>query len=72
MLVAKSKNIIYQKSFGYKDKDSKYLLTNNSMFEIGLLTNQFTAVGILLLKDRVNLNSLIRFENSFLNYLIII
>ena len=52
VLVAKSGNIIYQKSFGYKDKDSKYLLKNNSMFEIGLLTNQFTAAGILLLEER--------------------
>ena len=52
VLVAKSGHIIYQKSFGYKDKESKYLLNNNSMFEIGLLTNQFTAAGILLLKER--------------------
>ncbi len=52
VLVAKSGNIIYQKSFGYKDKDSKYPLNNNSMFEIGLLTNQFTDAGILLLKER--------------------
>src|SRR3978361_1602168 len=52
VLVAKSGNIIYQKSFGHKDKGAKHRLTSNSMFEIGLLTNQFTAASILLLKDR--------------------
>jgi CubicO group peptidase (beta-lactamase class C family) len=52
VLVAKSGNIIYQKSFGYRDYNSKELLNNNSIFELGSISKQFTAMGILLLREK--------------------
>lgn len=52
VLVAKNGTIIYKKSFGYADYNSKQRLDDNSIFDIGSITKEFTSVGILLLKDR--------------------
>ncbi len=52
VLVAKEGTVIYQKAFGYRNYDTKELLDNNSVFELASVSKQFTAVGILLLKDK--------------------
>src|SRR5688572_17369472 len=52
VLVAKSGNILYQKAFGYRNYDKKELLDNNSVFELASVSKQFTAMGILLLKEQ--------------------
>ncbi len=52
VLVAKNGKIIYQKSVGYADYNSKKQLDEKSIFDIGSITKEFTSVGILLLKDR--------------------
>lgn len=52
VLIAKNGAIIYQKSFGYADIENQIKLDNNSVFDIGSITKEFTAVGILLLKDQ--------------------
>src|SRR4051812_9052186 len=52
VLIAKGDNIIYQKSFGYKDYEAKVPLDENSVFEVGLVTEQFTAAAILLLIEQ--------------------
>ncbi|MBC7830086.1 MAG: serine hydrolase [Chitinophagaceae bacterium] len=52
VLIAKGGNIIYQKSFGYKDYQAKFPLDNNSIFEVGAVTEQFTAAAILLLAEQ--------------------
>ncbi|HRN55891.1 MAG TPA: serine hydrolase domain-containing protein [Niabella sp.] len=49
VLVAKNGKIIYQKSFGYADFDTKRLLNDSSMFELASVSKQFTAMGVLLL-----------------------
>jgi len=51
VLIAKSGNIIYQKTFGTLDYASQYPLDSNSLFEIGRITEEFTAAAILLLKE---------------------
>jgi CubicO group peptidase (beta-lactamase class C family) len=56
VLVAKNGKIIYQKSFGYADYNSQKLLDENSIFDIGSITKEFTSVGILLLKDKGKIN----------------
>ena len=43
VLIAKSGNIIYQKTFGTLDYASQYPLDSNSLFEIGRITEE---VGI--------------------------
>jgi CubicO group peptidase (beta-lactamase class C family) len=52
VLVAQSGKVLYQKSFGFRDYDSKAVLDNNSVFELASVSKQFTAVAILQLRDR--------------------
>lgn len=56
VLVAKDNKIIYQKAFGFKDFENRFLLDNNSSFELGTMTEQFTAAAVLLLQDAGKLN----------------
>lgn len=51
VLVAKSGRIIYRKSVGYSNFDTKAPLDDNSLFELASVSKQFTAVAILELKD---------------------
>ncbi|MCW3089990.1 MAG: hypothetical protein JWP81_1059 [Ferruginibacter sp.] len=52
VLVAKNGKVIYQKSFGYADYEAKKKLAANSIFDCGSIAKEFTAMGILLLKDK--------------------
>ena len=52
VLVAKNSHVIYQKSFGYADYATKKKLDKNSIFDCGSIAKEFTALGILLLKDK--------------------
>lgn len=52
VLVAKNGKPVYQKSFGYADLDIKERLNDNSVFNIASVSKQFTAMAILLLKER--------------------
>jgi len=62
VLVAKSGKVLYQRSFGYSNFDTKAPLDENSLFELASVSKQFTAVGILLLKDegRLSLSDTLR------------
>jgi len=51
VLVSKNGKIIYKKSFGYADYNTKSKLDSNSIFDCGSIAKEFTAMGILLLKD---------------------
>ncbi len=52
VLVAEKGEIIFQKSYGYADFDTKRLLNDTSVFELASVSKQFTAMAILLLKDK--------------------
>lgn len=52
VLVSKNGKIIYKKSFGYADYNMKKELDDNSVFDCGSIAKEFTAMGILLLKDK--------------------
>ncbi len=52
VLVSKKGTVIYQKSFGYADYNAKKALDENSVFDCGSIAKVFTAVGILILKDK--------------------
>jgi CubicO group peptidase (beta-lactamase class C family) len=52
ILVAKSGNIVYNKSFGYRNYETKELLDTNSVFELESISKQFTAVAILQLIEK--------------------
>lgn len=52
VLVAENGKIIFQKSYGFADFDTQRMLNDSSVFELASVSKQFTATGILLLKDR--------------------
>jgi CubicO group peptidase (beta-lactamase class C family) len=52
VLVSKNGKVIYKKSFGYADYNTKKELNDNSVFDCGSIAKEFTALGILLLKDK--------------------
>lgn len=56
VLIAKGKNIIYQKSFGYGIKESNKLLNDSSLFQLASVSKVITAVATLLLYEQGKLN----------------
>jgi CubicO group peptidase (beta-lactamase class C family) len=51
MVITKGK-IIYQQALGYADYDSKRALNDSSVFELASVSKQFTAMGIMICKER--------------------
>lgn len=51
VLVAKNGNILYQKTFGTLDIKNEHLLDTNSMFELGIICEEFTAAAVLKLQE---------------------
>jgi CubicO group peptidase (beta-lactamase class C family) len=51
VLVAKAGKIIPQKSYGYRNYDTREFKDNNSVFELASITKQFTTVCILQLME---------------------
>ena len=56
VLVSQNGNVIYKKSFGYADYNTESKLDSNSIFDCGSIAKEFTAMGILLLKDKGLIN----------------
>lgn len=56
VLVAENGQIVFQKSYGYADFDKQRMLNDSSVFELASVSKQFTATGILILKDQGKLN----------------
>ena len=52
VLVANNSEVILHQSYGYADFDSKVPLDNNTAFQLASVSKQFTAVSILILKER--------------------
>ena len=48
-IIIKNNRILYYKSFGFSDKDSKSLMEKNSIFRIASMTKAITSVGIMML-----------------------
>lgn len=51
-MVIKNGKIIYQQALGYADYDTKSPLNDSSAFELASVTKQFTAMGIMICKER--------------------
>jgi len=51
VLVAEEGKILYSQSFGYANEETKAVLTENSIFETGSVSKQFTAMAIMILKE---------------------
>lgn len=52
VLIAKGKNIIYQKSFGYGIKEKNTLLNDSSLFQLASVSKVITGVATLLLYEQ--------------------
>src|SRR5881296_245030 len=52
VLVSKNGKLLYKKSFGYADYNTREKLNDSSVFDCGSIAKEFTAMGILLLKDK--------------------
>ncbi len=55
-LVAHEGKILYQRQFGFADFKTKEMLTDTSEFQLGSVSKQFTAVSIMMLKEKGLLN----------------
>lgn len=55
-LIAEKGKVLYKKSFGLANEDTKQLLNENSIFEIASVTKQFTAMAIMILNEKGKLN----------------
>lgn len=56
ILIAEKGEIIYQRSHGIANEITKEKLTQESIFELASCSKQFTAMGIVILKERGKLN----------------
>lgn len=55
-LIAEKGQVVYKKSFGIANEETKQPLNENSIFEIASITKQFTAMAIMMLYENGKLN----------------
>lgn len=64
VLVAEKGKVIYRKAFGYANKETKQLLKPEFCFDLASVSKQFTAMGIMILKER----SLLSYDDKITKY----
>lgn len=64
ILVAEKGKPIYQQALGYADYNTRRMLNDSSVFELASVSKQFTAMGIMILKDR----KLLSYDNNIKKY----
>ncbi len=55
-LIAEKGKVLYKKSFGLANEETKQPLNENSIFEIASVSKQFTAMAIMILNEKGKLN----------------
>jgi CubicO group peptidase (beta-lactamase class C family) len=60
--------LIARKTFGYADLRAKTLLNIKSVFQVGSITKQFTAMAIIMLLDEEKLNFTDLVQDFFLKF----
>ncbi len=65
VLLIKKDSVLLKKAYGYSDANSSRMLTTSSSFRLASLSKQFTATGIMLLKER----GLLSFEDEIIKFL---
>lgn len=65
VLVLNKEKEIFNKSYGYANLETKEKLNSNSVFELASVSKQFTAMGIILLKEQGKL----KYEDDFTKYI---
>jgi len=56
VLIAENGKPVYQKAFGYREFENQILLQTTDIFELASVSKQFTAMIIMMLKEKGNLN----------------
>ena len=56
VLVATKDAVLFEKGYGYKNKETRSLNDTNTIFQIGSITKQFTSAIILLLEEQKKLS----------------
>jgi CubicO group peptidase (beta-lactamase class C family) len=56
VLIAEKGKVIFKKSFGFSNETTKEKLNENSIFELASVSKQFTAMAIVILKEKGKLN----------------
>lgn len=65
VLVAENGNLFYHKAFGYRDFEKQIPLQTSDIFELASVSKQFTAMIIMMLKEKGMLN----YDDSVSKYL---
>nr|NQU90803.1 serine hydrolase [Bacteroidota bacterium] len=65
VLVARNGEVIYKNALGYADLETRTELTTNSIFNIGSVTKQFTAMALMILKEKGKLSLDDQFSKYF-------
>ncbi len=65
VLIAEKGKIIYEKSFGYANEITKEALNKNTAFELASVSKPFTALAIMILKEKKKL----KLEDKVIKYL---
>lgn len=63
-LIAHDGKVLYSQQFGYSNFRAKELLTDTSEFQLGSVSKQFTAVSIMILKEK----GLLDYDDSVCKY----
>ena len=69
VLIAENGKPVFQKSYGKAFREKNLDLNSETIFELGSVSKQFTAMGIMLLKNKVNWIMKTVFVNFFRNCL---
>ncbi|MEM9525678.1 MAG: serine hydrolase domain-containing protein [Bacteroidota bacterium] len=65
VLVARQGEIIYEQQLGYANFEKKTPVTENTVFKLASVSKQFTAIGIMILKEQGKLS----YDQAVINYL---
>lgn len=68
VLITKNDEIIYKKAFGYENKQTKQKIDENSVFYVASLSKQFTAMAIMILKEKGKLSFNSKIKEFFPEY----
>ena len=68
VLVMKNDSVIYKKSFGFANEQTKEKITPESVFYIASISKQFTAMGIMILQQQGKLSYDDKIKDFFPDY----
>lgn len=65
VLIAENDTVVFNKNYGYANRENKALLNDSSVFELASISKQFTAAAIIMLQQK----GLLKLEDSVVKYI---